>query len=310
MAKSFVVINDPVHRLLRSITRRVPLCSQADSGTVPNVEYRFRPEDLPEAYYSLAVYHGITGIPLREVNFNSWRVSSTDKPWVPARANFFDAARLDRRCCRDLRLKVRKDGPGLLSGEILTYGTGTLRARNDAPQMPLHSEIWRLYGRLNPRCEEVFAHIRALTWDSLPLLQTHEKETFDSTNVVYGDVFGEIEQLWERRADTAFLDQVAHCLQRMKPHPQLAAYLYPPLNVDEVLQCHRRAQGVWKTPPSSGRALLRRIEFVLNNSVVDNTPPTLFRRQGPQTGVATSPQAGSDGPWRQDSTGYDGWLGA
>ena len=55
------------------------------------------------------------------------------------------------------------------------------------------------------RHETVYARIGALHWNSLPLIHGKQKESFDSTNVIYGDAYGELEQLWERRADTAFL---------------------------------------------------------------------------------------------------------
>ncbi len=117
--------------------------------------------------------------------------------------------KLDRRCARDLRLKLKRHGPGLLAGELLCFGAGMLRARNDDPVERIHHYLWSQYGRLHTRHEIVYARIGALHWNSLPLIYAKQKESFDSTNLIYGDAFGELEQLWERRADTAFLEQVA-----------------------------------------------------------------------------------------------------
>ncbi len=54
MTKTFVALNDPVHSLIRSVTRHTPL--RAGLSTDPRllVQYSFQEQDLPEAYYSLA----------------------------------------------------------------------------------------------------------------------------------------------------------------------------------------------------------------------------------------------------------------
>lgn len=305
MADAFVAINDTVHTLLRSLTRRVPLCPQRAGLNETTLEYRPRPDDLPEAYYTLAVYHGLRGTPLRVLPFGRWRVEAAARRWVPERANYFDAPSLDRRCSRDLRLKLRRRGPGLVAGDLLSFGVGTLRARNDNPADPLQVSIWRDHGRFTSRCEKSCVTIRALPWDCLPLFRGSGKESFDSTNVIYGDALGEIEQIWDRRADTMFLDQVAQELQGMRRHALLGASLCPPLNAGAAVKMHLRAQAVWKVPPASGRALLRRVEHVLNHLVIDSVPDTEFRGGSPTEPLPPKP-AGA--PWESDPTGYDGWL--
>jgi len=308
MTKTFVALNDPVHSLIRGITRHTPLCPVLSPDQRPTLRHTFRKQDLPEAYYSLAAYHSLSGLSLRSLRRAHWRVRDCDKASIPERVNYFDIVRLDRRCARDLRLKIKRHGPGLLAGELLCFGAGTLRARNDDPFERIHQYLWRQYGRLKTRHEVLYARIRALHLNSLPLIFQRQKESFDSTNLIYGDVFGELEQLWERRADTAFLELVAQVLQGMPAQAEIAAFLHPPLNVGMVMKLHLRCQSIWKSPPSSARALLRRVEFILGNTVLDCAPATVFWRRKPEMEVKPRPGTGCNHGWMSDRSGYDGWL--
>jgi hypothetical protein len=311
MTRTFVAIGDPVHNLLRSLTRKTPLVPRP-SGSGPLLfEYQFKPADLPEDYYTLAAFHTLKGQPLEQVWRARRRVAPLERPAIVQRVGYFDAAKLDRRCARDMRLKISKHGPGMLAGELLSFGTGILRARNDDPIEPMHHYLWSRHGRIGIRREIVYARIRALHWNSLPLVHRTQKESYDSTNLIYGDALGELEQLWDRRADTDFLERVARSLQRMRGQAEIAAFLDPPLNLPGIMQLHRR-QGMWKVPPISARSLLKRIEFLLEHTAVDPSPCTHFRTWEPEphSDHAHEPAAPekSDTSWQTDASGYDGWL--
>jgi hypothetical protein len=308
MTKTFVAINDPVHNLLRNVTRRTPLSPRLAADGIATFVYHVRPEDVPAEFYTLATLHTLQGWSVPAMKPAEGGVTTLDRLTILKRVNYFDAVRIDRRCTRDLRRKVRKFGPGMLGTDLLSFGIGMLRARNDDPEERIHDYLWSQYGRLYTRHEVAYARIRALHRNALIGAGPVGKESFDSTNVIYGDAFGELQQLWDRRADTAFLDQVARSLQAMREHSEVAAYLNPPLNLDGVMHLHRRAQSRWKTPPASGRALLRRLEFILDHTTVDLEPQTVCRPRTPQP-EARPPRSGRPGqPSATDVSGYDGWL--
>jgi hypothetical protein len=200
------------------------------------------------------------------------------------------------------------DGPGMVAAEWLAFGTGTLRARNDDLAERMHHYLWSQHGRIHTRHEIVHARIRALHWNSLLLLRRVQKESFDSTNVIYGDALGEVEQLWERRAETALLEAAVHSLQRLPQQGEIGAFLHPPLNLEAVMKLHRRAQALWNSPPPTARTLLRRIEFLLEHTTADPAPKTLFRWREPQPQLEPRVREDTTPGWHPDRSGYDGWL--
>jgi hypothetical protein len=282
MAKTFVAINDWCHKLVRDLTRSTPL-EAAGPGGEGLIRYRIDPEGLPDSYYALAGCHALDGLPLVQVRAGCWRIREGCRGVVIKAAGGFDITRLDRRCWLDLRLRPGFPGPTMLAGELLSFGVGMLRGSGMASP----------HGRIQTRLERVFSRIWALHRDPNNPAEA-SKCVFCSTNVIYGDVFGELEQLWERRADIAFLDQVARALQPFRTWRDLPCSAQPPVNTQAVINLHLRSQRIWRTPPNSGRALLRRLEFILEHSILDSSA------EGLRPGTARP---------LPDATGYDGWLG-
>lgn len=295
MEKTFVAVNDWCHKLLRDLTRRTPLAAiHLENGT-DRVLYQIRPELLPENYFSLVACHTLDGLPLEQLRLGCWRVRESCKPTVLKAVGGFDATRLDRRCWGDLRLKPPGGQTALVSGELLVFGTGMLCAAG----------VGGRHGTIGTRRHTVFTRIWALRREGSPALTRIQKRVYESTNLIYGDALGELEQLWERRADTAFLEKVAAMLGDARTWSQLPLSMHSPLNAGAVLRLHRRAQAIWNTPPRTARTLLRRLEFILENTTVEDcSQKILVPRIFPGTRNAAAPGAA----WRRDNSGYDGWL--
>lgn len=293
MQKTFVAVNDWCHTLLRELTRRTPLVpTRLDNGS-ERIFYQIHPELLPENYFSLVACHTLDGLPLEQLRLGCWRVRESSKPVVLKAAGGFDSTRLDRRCWGDLRLKPPGGRAALVSGELLVYGTGMLRGE----------ALSGRHGVLSLASREVFSRIRALRREGPPGLSQVHKRVYESTNLIYGDALGELEQLWNRRADTDFLEHVVQALADASVWGQQPAALYSPLNAAAVVKLHRRAQGLWNTPPRSARALLRRLEFILTNTTlkvpVQTQAPTVAF---PRSRIPSGPSL----DFRRDDLGLDG----
>lgn len=261
MSRIFVGVDDPLHRLLRELTLQTPILCVPGSSLPPL--YRVDEASLPDSYFSVALLHSVGGMPLDWLSQTRWRIRPEHRPGVPAQVNYLDITRLDLRCSRDLRFHRQVGRPGLLSSELLSFGVGTLRALNNDPQDPAHISLLRQHGRIECREECIFAHIVALHRRGNES-ESIGKESYASTNVVYGDCLGELEQLWERRADTDFLGQIAQSLQGLRRHGKVICHQRPPVNPRAIMQMHLERQAIWKAPPRSARALLHRLEFILS----------------------------------------------
>ena len=141
----------------------------------------------------------------------------------------------------------------------------------------MQRELWSRHGRFKPEREVTYATIRVLHSRTARGAEIVGKESYDSTNVIYGDVLGELEQLWDRRADTDFLQEVADSLQGIRQSGRVVCHLNSPLNVTAAMQLHLLRGSIWKRPPESARSLLRRIEFILASTAVDSWPAHSFR---------------------------------
>ncbi|PWU16967.1 MAG: hypothetical protein C5B50_12255 [Verrucomicrobia bacterium] len=278
----FVVTNDQTHKILRRLTSTVPLIARKCDSLIYEVTYS--PVDLldklPDLYFFIA---GETPPLLldktAEINF-------------VRRMRFFDATMLDARCRGTSRLTIKNFGPrpdlgpgqfqfnrepthepSLFSAELLCFGAGALRRLWDNPTDPDHYRARKYGGRLNSRRMMVYETISGTYYTmryrkSLP-------ENWESTNVVYGDAYGELEQIWSRRGEKRFLRRIMMALNRVRKMPNAETFhtLYPrtPMSVSKR---HLEIQSIWDTPIRSCEELLRRVSFIIENTSLDDDPST------------------------------------
>jgi hypothetical protein len=305
MCPQFVAIADPLHELLRALNREAHLHYWLEQDARISIRHRVQIANWPEAYFKIALLHTLGGIPLDVIPDNAQGPESRHRLEIAQRAGFLDLIKLDRRCCRDLRRLQRGNAPLLACAEILCYGIGTLRARNDDLQDPAEAHLMQYYGRVTSVLEEVDSQILALhSRTNHP--EDVGKERYDSTNVIYGDVYGELEQLWDRRSETSFLDRVADALQSF-PRKSAADCWRAPKAVPTLVALHQKNR-LWKAPPTGARSLLRRLDFILENTVVDRSAVTmkLFSSAPTYPEWLPDPEALED--QGSDDSGYDGWL--
>jgi len=95
VTRTVVAINDPIHAHPEPHSSYPALRLSVAGSRLP-LQYRFREQDLPEAYYSLAVFHAWGCRWSRCAGHGAGQ--SRRQSGYPARINYFDAVKLDRRC--------------------------------------------------------------------------------------------------------------------------------------------------------------------------------------------------------------------
>ncbi|TSC86240.1 MAG: hypothetical protein G01um10147_952 [Microgenomates group bacterium Gr01-1014_7] len=184
------------------------------------------------------------------------------------------------------------DSDGSLALEPVAFGTGIFRELFSR-QTLFESMVGEL-----PREKYVSEYLQSL--GTIVTTQTRHGESerivYESTNIIYGDSYGELEQIMRRRDDKVFLDLYLQVLnyqgERLIPggtDPDVwynkgrdffETYRGYPLEASSPL-CkawtqHIDQYGLWDKLPQTTQELLGRVEFLLANTVIDYHPT--FRR--------------------------------
>jgi hypothetical protein len=286
MTKRYVAINDEPHQILRGLTSTIPIVSKTDcEGFVQDAIYDLTgiAEKLPDLYFFISY---------PDNNEALLDLTDENKLSFAEKRRFFDATLVDRRCMGTCRLRLNKKGTSLFSAELLCFGAGALRQLWDNPNDPAHAQFRRLCGRIASLDMVVYCRIPATFYS--PALQKDLLESWESTNIIYGDAYGEVEQIWRRRKDTSFLTGIAMALNqaRKRPHADNFYFYYDaPVNVSRT---HLDTQSIWTTPITSWQELLRRVRFILENTSLDSNPATILEDSHPLSRTQSQDQQAAD----------------
>lgn len=241
-----------------------PELSQPGGGYKSAGKYR---DDNPE---SIALFFRLDGSALNMCNpMDKWEGGWSQNGW-----------------------RLGRDSDGPLALEPVAFGTGIFRELFSR-QTLFESMVGEL-----PRQKYVSEYLQSLGTTVTTEIRHGEPEkiVYESTNIVYGDSYGELEQIMRRREDRTFLDlylQVLHYQsERLVPggtdpnvwynkgrnffetfrgHPSEASG-----ELCRAWNQHIDQHGLWDRPPQTPDELLERIEFLLANTIIDNHPE--FRR--------------------------------
>ena len=156
--------------------------------------------------------------------------------------------------------------------EVLTYGIGLLRYKK-TPIGGFYYLLGAGIPRLAPHGEQVImTHVVPGHQSDTERPWMEERFVFDSTNILLADSYGEIEQLYDRKSDRKFMEAYLDYLTgETGPAPKIPQFLkYRGLFTGTWMTHSTR--GIWNELPSTTDELVRRVEFILENTEIDANP--------------------------------------
>ena len=282
MEKEFIVPCDKEHELLRKLARETPLKQvyyASDSERVLGAIYRTDQLDLPDSYF-LDI--------LNKSRDELAEISQERRFHHAAENGFFNAAYLDKRFEDTLRFYRLEDPTDMLTGELkksafmltgelISNGTGLLRS--------LH--------RYSPKSPSLQIYIDI----PVPYSQNEhdnfkKNRIYESTNLITGSEYGELEQLWKRRDDKGFLQAIIDSMHQF-------SIVKLSSTDSRLFSKHLELQALWQYPPCSPKELIERVEHIIEKTTFEpNITPAFTNRfkKEPAENISL------------DRDGYDGWL--
>ncbi|GEM_PF-4888614 len=274
MAMEFAVIWNELHRHMAALSRGTPLVPVFEgSATKPKrgdakVEDIIHETDVLERIVSPR-YYELLDVP------EYWEdgSGSARTPHTLYHQNYFDANRVDELCRDGLRNRISLRSTSMFAVDPISYGVGILRPVR-AWSGGFHAALGEPLGKLTARGTRVYGHIIARTHIDPEKTGKSHAEDWESTNMLYGDMYGEIQQLDDRRTEKKFLEQVIQGLNAGKDTLERMGTLE---EFRRVYKNHLACQSLWKSPPQSPDELLERIDYILEHSTFDEQPNTNLR---------------------------------
>ena len=268
MATEFVVVGNELHRHMAALSRETPLIPVFERSTITQRNNDAKVVDVihdtdnldkivPQRYYELL------DIPSFWADGGRARTSKT-----LYHQNYFDANRVDELCRDSMRNRISRRCTSLFSVDPINSGVGIVRPAR-ARSGGFYAALGEPLGKLTARDMKVYGHIIARTHIDPEDTNKYHAEEWESTNMLYGDMYGEVQQLHDRRTDQDFLEQVVHGLNAGKGFLEEIGTLE---EFKQVYRNHLTCQSLWELPPQSPDELLERVDYILGHTTFDEKP--------------------------------------
>lgn len=270
MAEEFVVVWNELHRHMAALSRGTPLIPVFEGSVT---EPRSRDDKVED------VIHDINNLD-RIVPWRYYELLDIPVFWtkgVIARTSrtlevqkYFDANEVDKLCRHSIRNRISFRFTSMFVVDPINYGVGILRPVM-ALSVGLYATLGKPLGKLTAREMKVYAHIIARTHTDPEDMNKRCTEEWESTNMLYGDMYGEVQQLDDRRTDRTFLEQVVQGLNASKGIWERIGMLE---EFKKLYRNHLDLQSLWELPPQSPDELLERVDYILGHTTFDEQPKT------------------------------------
>ena len=158
----------------------------------------------------------------------------------------------------------------MFSVDPINSGVGILRPAR-AWSGGFYAALGDPLGKLTARGMKVHGHIIARTHIDPEDVNKRHAEDWESTNMLYGDMYGEVQQLDDRRKERIFLEQVVQGLNSGKGTLESMGTLE---EFKHTYRNHLACQRLWELPPQSADELLERVDYILGHILFDEQPKT------------------------------------
>lgn len=270
MAEEFVVVWNELHRHMAALSRETPLIPVFERSVAKPRSRDAKVEDVihntdnldkivPPRYYEL--------LDIPEFWINGGRART---PHTLYHQNYFDANRVDELCRDGMRNRISLRCTSMFAVDPINYGVGILRPVR-AWSGGFYAALGEFLGKLTARDIKVYGYIIARTHIDPEETDKYHAENWESTNMLYGDMYGEVQQLHNRKTDRKFLEQVVQGLNAGKGTFEGIGMLE---EFKKAYRSHLNFQSLWQLPPQCPDELLERVDYILGHTTFDEQPKT------------------------------------
>lgn len=254
MPGNFVVVQDKAHKLLADLARTTPLVPLAADGTAIDIVFDTAGigKRLPPEYFALIESDSST--------------PEADRAAMACVHNYFSALDLDSRCASTERIRISERADTIQSAELVAFGVGAL--------MPLRGKDGKQGGAriYSEKCTSVTIVARTHFDDDR---RDYVPVAWEPTNLVYGDAYGELHQLFNRRGETQFMAQVVQALQGLGRFSRgIPDGIHP--NLANLHRNRLLSTALWEMPPANPEELVDRVHYILTWKVIETSPRTIY----------------------------------